>query len=399
MLWHSDIVNMHNNMLYSELIHEHHLTSRTLKLVMFEEEKAMGAARGYFAVKTLGDTDVKYFIPEPHRQHLPIKYKPAELKEVTYKTGSNSADVVKKPLSNAKPIVFRIKPEDNMSVRDIVDEFTWEHSCMPHWILNILIALAGFGGRTYMGICSESEFGKSSTYDNIHALTDKSLVFKPRSIPGMISAITETGNMVFDEVHDCDKPIKKLMEDFCLDAGGRRPFYQNGALKAKGLKQRYSLINQSVTFLYNVISQYDSPNSFYENIWTNPVAMDKRFVRVKLKGVLKEDFTLEEGIDLTEMAKANRDRYVQVTKKLFDIQDKMMNNKFVRRYSYALNNIPVRGRKIHTYNAVTMMIDQWAENVGEYVSMVEVFNQAIRDYEYMLVPEEQKLKVSEEVVR
>ena len=97
-----------------------------------------------------------------------------------------------------------------------------------------------FISRLYICIASESEFGKSSVFDVIHYLTDKSPVFKPRSVPGVLNQINGSGNLVFDETHRCKKEVRDIIEEFALQIGGGKALYINGAMQAKNTKARYN---------------------------------------------------------------------------------------------------------------------------------------------------------------
>ena len=388
---HLDCLAQHNNNLFLDLLHPHNISSG-IKEIEFEEEingirDVTRAKKGVFLTKTVGDLERKYFLDEPilydkeGKINLPMKVNKA--KDLYLRTGTGKYDVIIRP-TEIKP--FQIKPEMTMPVRKLIDDITmFEHSNKYHQRLNAFFAVVAFAGKTFIAISSNSEFGKSSTFDLIHAVTDKSPVFKPRSIPGVLHMINETGNLVFDEVQECEKKVRDIIEEITMYLAGGKTYYQNGALKGQGLKQRYNCNNQSITYLYNNTTHYSNPKKeFFDFVWANQTGMNSRILKVKLDGVLTEKF--DKDFDIPKTAEENKMYYIALAKELLWLQEVYKTHSYKPRFTYECSVKGVKGRRKQVYDAVTYLIDMWADDSTEYITMCAVFDKAIQDYIDMIRP-------------
>lgn len=362
------VLGIHSTDLFSNLIYQSDVISDNLKEVEFDG--GYEAVRGYFARKN----KIKYWLDEKLFDMLPIRLGDNNEEMI------NKEDVVIRPLN---PIPFKITPKHTMDVRTLVDEFApFEHSHPENWKLLKFIALMGFVSRTFVCVSSKSHFGKSSLFDLIHYLTDKSPVFKPRSVPGVLNQINEIGNMVFDETHRCKKEVRDIIEEFALQIGSGKSLYINGALKSTNTKPTYDCVLQSITFLYNNTDNYNNPEKdYFEFIFSNNKAIDDRFLKIKVDGILTENFTKD--FDMPKVARENRMYYIQVAKELLYLQKQKLENKYQRKYvTHSTSNL--KGRKLMIFNDITWMMDMYASSQDEYDEMVKLFDNCIFDYKEMV---------------
>jgi hypothetical protein len=270
------------------------------------------------------------------------------------------------------------------SNKEFVDQIApFEHSNPDQWTLNKIVALSSYIGKTFTGVCSLSEFGKSSIYLILDAITQKCPVFQPRSVPGVLAQITENGNMVFDEVHDTSSDVKACMENFSLQVAGNSPVYVNGAMRSKHTKPQYDVSQQSITYLYNVYSNYSSPNKqFWNFIWSNTKAMESRFLCMKFDGKLLEKF--DKTFDVVKEASDNKVFYINLAKHLGYLKEVKLNNKHQRRYSNKDHLETLKGRHKIVYDEITWLIDVYAQDQEEYTKFVRLLNLTISSYKNML---------------
>jgi len=370
--WHSEVIQLHKNNLYQNLIYEHNVTSEVLKEIEFDNCEPI---RGFFAVKD----KQKYWIDEEIYQLLPIRIKKEDTQELKYKE-----DVVIRSLS---PIPFKITPKHKIEFRQLIDDFLpFDHSRQEHWTLQKLVAIASFVGRTYICIATKPSFGKSSVFSMINCITDKSPVFKPRSVPGVLNQINGNGNMVFDEVHDCKKETKEIMEEFSLQIGGGASTYINGALKTSKTKTKYSCSLQSITYLYNNVECYKAPEkTYFEMIFSNNKALDDRFLKMKFEGKLSEKFDREFNIvDESERAKMY---YIEFAKELLYLQELKQNNKYVRKWKNPVKLLDkLKGRKKIVFDEITWCIDMYCNTQEEYENYFTMLENCVINYGYMIAP-------------
>jgi hypothetical protein len=380
--WSLDVLQMHSALMYDTLIHSHNITTEHLKQYEFEDQEGLELPqplKGYFAVKEVDGKKVKYFVESQFLSELPIRVNDTET--LLFKESSRSKSEVLRPTNCT---AFRVNPEKIFNTaKELIDTIApFNHTRPEMWTLNKIIAIMGYVGRTYIGICSASEFGKSSAYLVIDAITKKCPVFQPRSVPGILTQITSDGNIVFDEVQKVTSEVKNVMENFALQVAGNAPIYINGARKAVGTKQRYDVSLQSITFLYNIWSNYANPEEeFFDNIWSNKKAIDSRFLKVKLEGVLTERF--DKNFDIVKVAEDNKMFYMKVAKHLLFLKHQKQSNSYTRRYSRT-QELNLKGRHKLIYDEITWGIDCYSESQKEYDDYVNLLNGCINSYKEML---------------
>lgn len=380
--FHSAALAHHQARLFDTLLFKHQVVTETPKLFQFEDKDGAEFAemvQGYLAVKKTESSNTKYFIPKDKYQNLPLRVNESE--EMFFKDGARTKSAVLMP---TKITPFRIVPEQRFPTdRAFFDALApFSHSNPKHWNLLKVIAVMGYVGKTFLGICSSSEFGKSSLYEILDALTKKCPVFQPRSVPGVLAQITGDGNMIFDEVHETSAEVKACMENFSLMVAGNKPTYINGAQKSKNTRPTYNVAQQSITYLYNITTHYAEPEkTFWNYIWTNRKAMESRFLCLKFEGKLLEEFDTD--FSIPDVADENRSRYIDFAKHLMYLQDIHIQNLYERRYVHP-ELLLLTGRHRIVYDTLTWGLDTFSESQEEYDCYVALLDKAIREYQFML---------------
>lgn len=378
--WHSITLQSYQAMMFESLIHRHNIVTESPKIYTFENDDGGEVGlKGYFAMKEVDGKKSKYFIEEESYPKLPIRVNSVE--EMFYKESARSKSVILRP-TEITP--FRITPkacwESNKEFIDSIAPF--EHSMPDMWTLNKIVAIMAYIGKTSIGICSLSEFGKTSIYLILDSLTKKCPVFQPRSVPGVLVQITGNGNMVFDEVHEVESKVIKCMENFSLQVAGNSPLYINGAMKSKNTKAQYDVAQQSITYLYNVYGNYANPNKqFWDNIWANKKAMESRFLTLRFEGKLIETF--DKNFNIPMEAQDNKMFYIKVAKHLMHLKSLKFENKYVRRYTQG-NHLVLTGRHKAVYDELAWGIDVYSESQAQYDSFITLLNGCIQGYKDMI---------------
>ncbi len=391
--FHNDVISLHNINLFETLVYPFNIITDSVKSFIFEDinQEDTEPLRGYIALKDYDGKKVKYFIEDKFYDKLPIRLNDCE--ELYFKESANRKSII---LYCTNPTPFKIVPENCFSsTKAFVDEFAdFEHTNPEGWTLAKICAIMGYVGKTFLGMCSSSEFGKSSIYEIIHGITQKSPVFQPRSIPGILIQITGDGNIVFDEVHQSSSEIKSCMENFTLQVAGNKPVYINGAMRAKNTKAKYDVSSQSITFLYNLQSYYKDEDDFFDNFFSNNSAIDARLLKIKLDGKLLEKF--DRNFNLKQVAEDNKQYYMRIAKHLLYLKKLKLTNGYKRRYECNCT-LKLKGRRKQIYDEITWLIDMYSKDMEEYVNFIGLFEKAIKDYNDMI--EFDKPEVQEEFVR
>jgi len=366
--WNLNVLAIHRQWLYDKLIDERHITSKSPLKIDFEEGVFL---TGFFAIKDR----TKYFIDKHIINMLPIQAGKG-IEMLHYKEHE-----IEHPLT---PIPFKIKPDQTyMNFREFVDGFCdFEHSNPKHWTLLKLIGLIGYIGRIYTSVASDSEFGKSGIFKVINSVTDRCPVFRPRSVPGVLNKINTTGNMVFDDVLDSKKEVKEIMEEFSLNLADGSPSYINGAMKSSRTKNTYQVHNQSITYLYNNIDYYKDQTKYFENMFLNNGAIDTRFLKLKLTGVLQEKFTKD--FDMIQCANDNRQTYIDTAKYLLWMQNLKVTNSYSLQYDHTKSLLKLKGRRKSIYNDILWVLDMYCTSQLEFDDMLLQLDNAVLDYKQMI---------------
>ncbi len=384
--FHIESLATHNHLLFNNLIYEHNLITSTLKEIEFSDPSGNPCSpiRGFFAVKD----KVKYWIDEGIINDLPIRVG-NQVEELLYRE-----DVIIRPLN---PTKFKIVPFHSFTMKQVIETIApFNHSNPDAWTLLKLIAIASYVGRTYICIASNSSFGKSTTFDIIHSITDKCPVFVPRTVPGVLNQINGVGNLVFDEIHDCKGDVKKVIEEISLQVGGGKSVYINGALEAKKTKSKYNCSNQSITFLYNDLDHYKNPEKeYFEYTFSNNIAIDDRFLKLRLQGKLTEKF--DRDFDIIAIAEANKNLYISLAKELAYLQELKLKNGYQRRFDD--NSIlQVKGRRKNILTEIAWVIDMYSDSQLEFDKYYTLLEKAVVDYRIMLGEQTTIIVEQEEVI-
>lgn len=380
--FHSSTLSAYNKLMFESLIHRHNITTESPKAYQFEDKDGVELSRmlrGYFAMKEdCSGTNHKYFIQEKHHKELPLRVNDYE--EIFYKDSAKSKSVVRLP---TRITPFRIKPENTFNnFHDFINNIApFSHSHPTQWTLNKIIAVMGLVGKTFVGVCSKPEGGKSSIYTVLHSLTKECPVFKPRSVPGILAQITGVGNMVFDDIHSVPPDVKRMLEEFSFSAASGEPSYINGALKSKNTRMTYDLSNQSITFLYNTLNDYSSQEVFWDHLWDGKKAMKSRFLALRFEGKLTQEFNRDYSIP--DAAEANKSLYISIAKHLLWLRVQKADNTYRRRYKSSEGH-GLEGRHKICYDELTWGIDAYSTSQEMYDHYIQALNHCIESYKGML---------------
>lgn len=373
--YHSDVLAIHNNLLFNELLYEHHVTSNCLKEIEFEDHQfSQIVDKGYFAVKDR----TKYWIDEETYKHLPIR--PNDC--VEYK---NKEDVVFKPMS---PVPFKITAKKIWQDQtEFFKQFLpFEHSNPIQYDISKMVAIMGYVSKNFVCVASNPEFGKSSAYQYVHAITNLSPVFEPRSIPGVLNKITSTGNMVFDDVFSCEKKVRDIMESINYNVGGGSPTYINGALQTKNTKGTYDCTLQSITYLYNRYQDYKDQKSgnvrryWHSGMWDNVKAMDSRFLQLMFEGNLTQRFSKQ--FNMRKCAEQNKMFYINNAKHLLWLQQYKQSDSYKIKYDWS-TTLRLNNRKRQTYEDILWFMDLVSKDQSQFKAYQQELDKCIRAYANM----------------
>jgi len=372
--WHLDVLATHKASLYNTLLHEHNVCVDNMKEIVLDEPCLSGANihTGYYAKKDRK----KYFIDEKTYNQLPVR--------ITRKEKMVYRDDVVFRVWNIKP--FRITPEHTIPFKEMIDGFMdFKHSEPDTWTLMKIVAMVSYYSKLFICVSSMPSFGKSAVFKALHALTEKCPVFNPRSVPGVLNQITNTGNMVFDDVKGAKKEVKVIMEQFSLLLGDNSVEYINGAMKSNQTKDRYDTVYQSITYLYNEVQCYANPEKdYFDVMFQNNPAIDDRFLKFKFKGTLLEEF--DKSFDIKKVAEENKMEYIGVVKELEYLREHRTKNEYALRWKPLADPYDLKTREIQLYKEILWGVDLYSESQEMFSRLQKVLNDGLLDYKEMVAP-------------
>jgi len=155
-------------------------------------------------------------------------------------------------------------------------------------------------------------------------------------------------------------------------------------LKSANTKERYETRLQSITFLYNLVDNYNNPEKdYFEFIFSNNKAIDDRFLKLRLDGNLIEEF--KKDFDVPAVAEANKMVYINYAKSLLYLQNLKQRNGYVRRFKRVVP-VGLTTRQKMTHDNISWLIDVYAFGQGEYDNVVGVLNHCVGKYDEMVAP-------------
>jgi hypothetical protein len=332
-------------------------------------------------LKEINEQKIKYFIEGDIRKILPIRVNTSD--KCFYKDNVRSKSVIHVPTSITP---FRITPSKVFpDMHKFIDDLCpFEHTRPEFFIFSKINALSGYISKTLTCVCGHSEFGKTSVYEVLDGITQKCPVFNPKTAAGVLTRLTEDGNLIIDEMQKVSKDIRIIIEGIATKIGDDRPSFHNGALKTAFTKSDYNISEQSMTFTYNTIDYYSEPEeSFFDgsNFWDNVGSMDSRFLKFKVMGELREKF--DKDFDILAEAEKNKMTYINIAKQLLYLKQLRISNGYQRRY-----NIPTKLaltlRKRATFNEITWLLDMYCDSKKEYEDYLILMENSIKDYAQMI---------------
>lgn len=377
--FHNHVLSLYGSMMFNNLVYPHNLVTDTPKeFIMLDDKNDEWKSRGYIAIKEVEGRKLKYFLQEKLRDCMPLRVE--NTKEFFLQDSTKVKSIINVVLEPTpfKIVSLNVFPDTHKFIDELCP---FKHSNPDMFTLVKIIALMGYIGKPLTCICGPSEFGKTTIFLFIDAITQKSPVSKPRRPAGVLIPITEDGNYVADESQHMESETKQILEDLAMQIGDDRPIYHNGAYKTKLSKQNYNISQQAMTFLYNPIEHYPDQSKFFENMWDNALGMDSRYLKLKVDGILQEQFDKE--FNMVHEATINKDYYIKVAKQLLYLKELRLNNGYKRRYIThpSLNHT---GRKKDTFNEITWLLDMYSNSQAEYDKYITLLERAIVDYKAML---------------
>ena len=293
--------------LYDGILYNDNVIKNNAKIIEIEnnEKGIIEEMEGFYLRK---DEHKLYVMDKEFYPLLPIKVKEEQEVRLVDKNIAYKIDV---------PESFKINPKNIYSFKELVDMPNIKHSNPNHMLLWGIICHTAYISRIVCRVCSTSSFMKDGYLSAMDMLYDKVNVICPRSSPGFHNSITADGIIAPNEMSGIKKEVKNIVERAILNGlGDMKSQYNPGSLGsvAHGTKPIYDIHMLSVLMLFNNLDHYDNPNSFFDFMWTNNTAMNKRPLPIKLDGEVDNiQFKYD---DPKEESSKNYNKYIDMVKSM-----------------------------------------------------------------------------------
>lgn len=279
---------------------------------------------------------------------------------------------------------MKITPKQLMSFKELIDTPKFGSTNEDDKILFRIIAVTSFTHRIFIGIATNSHFGKDSYVTTLNDLTDEMPFAEMGSTAAMLRDLNPSGCLWFNETNSLTSEMIRVCENLIMKAAAGQTTFKNEkkGSAAHNTKDVYDIENESIGFLYNTLDQYPDKSVFFDNLWKNKTGVQDRILRIKLSGKITERFSNNFDVDKTlietEQLFKNymRSLHYYRTNKFKDLKP------FVE--PLMKEDIKLTHRQLDSFEAICQNINKYCETQEEYTTRVLTLLNRIKDYQVML---------------
>lgn len=225
-----------------------------------------------------GEVNELYALTRQQIEALPIKVK--EKKQFFLNREDKACYLVSEYAS------FKITPIKEMELFDLVQPFIMKHSNPDEFEVFAVINMALLLGKGAVWISGNRAYGKSSIFKTMNKVFGSVPVReRVKTVPAFFKYIPEDGIMVIDEMAKKDAESSEnllyalnIMGDINEDVLNMN----TGGSAAFGTNVPKSLRNCSTVCIMNKLCDYESKDKFAEYMFSNNIALDRRFLKLKV---------------------------------------------------------------------------------------------------------------------
>jgi len=369
---------IHNN-----LLHDYHVYNGLRQFTTADEE----FYEVFFAKKYTEWVDnkgnerketVTYAIDPKVKQYMPIKVdnnktiKGYEAKNIVYMVNPSGGFTS-----------FRIKPEKKMSYRRLINYPNFKHTNQLHDTLFKIVALTTITHRIFVGVASNSHFGKDSYVTTLNDLTSESPIAEMGSTAAMLRDLNPRGCLWFNETNSLTQEMKRVCENLIMKAAAGQTTFKNEkkASAAHKTKDVYDIEDMSIGFLYNNASQYRDLTAFFDNIWKNKDAVSDRLLRLKFDGRINERFT--KNYDHEQALLEAEPLFRDVLKSIHYYKKYKGEDHKAYKYPIPKEVLGLSDRQYDSFEQIVHNIDRYCESQEEFNEFFLALYKCKKDYDEM----------------
>jgi hypothetical protein len=254
---------------------------------------------------------------------------------------------------------MKIRPEQKMSFRDLVDKFAeGDHSALPHKFLYSLLVLISFLDRINIRIATPPEFGKDSKIKTLNGMVGNIGIISNPTI-AKLEYMLFNKVIFLNEVSNISSNNKNDIEQFLLSCADFSNKYTKRSRATQGGHEDYNISKLSLMVAYNTIHEYNNLSKYFDNLWSNK-AISERVLPFLFKGRTKEDFNIK--FDVDEAVEDNWSFYLDFIRTLMFYKDYYPKKNYKEYDKHKLMN----GRWQRNFNTIKKWVAEYSETEEEY---------------------------------
>jgi hypothetical protein len=131
-------------------------------------------------------------------------------------------------------------------------------------------------------------------------------------------------------------------------------------------------------------------------MFENNSAIDNRFLKVMLEGVLEEDFKI--NFNITKVAEENKMYYIKLAKHLLWLMQERQNNNLHKRFKVNDSILTLKGRRKDVFENIDIILHQFAKDNVQYNQWHSALEQGVINYKAMFNTCSNTLNYTEETI-
>lgn len=280
-----------------------------------------------------------------------------------------------------KRVSAKIQPQKKMSFKQFVDTLCeFRHSHPQQRTLSVFIGLASMLDRCNVRICSPPGFGKDSVLETMKALFGDACSVLSPTLPKLEYRASYKW-LVINEVIDIKIDFWRNIEQFLLEAGDFKTEITKSSRAFGNVGEVIDISKLSISLFYNDIDCYKTrkDENNYIDFIAKKAVLD-RFVALRLRGKMTEDFNVKTDDDIKSLVASNLEFYKNLIHTFSYYQENMISE--VHNYSVTgLAKMPPRWALSMT--KILRVVDLYCDSQEEFNQWVEVINLSLHDYKEM----------------
>jgi len=275
--------------------------------------------------------------------------------------------------------VLKYNPEKIYSFREMVDTLSGiEHSNSKAKKLFTIMSIASYLDVCHFRVSTNPGFGKDSMVDTLGLLMGDASTVENPSLAKFEREITLNQMVGLNELTKIKKADWDSIQMVLLACAAQKPSIKKRTRKFDGVGEEIDLSHLSVVMMYNDITDYDSPDKYFDSV-TDKNVID-RFPAFRFWGRITYDFSKDDDTDFKRVAREGQTDLRGIIKTLLYYKE----NWSSEHHGYPFSVSGVSPRWQLNISRMLRYIDLYCESKEEFDEYVALLKGAMVDYQAML---------------